>query len=243
MEKRRNKGSKRARRTSGKGSRTSSVAVIKGGATLEPSVPDPKAAVLDVLEKIGTAAVEAGPLTGAREILARRWGIGDDERRKINELVNVMFADRTGANEIELRQTLLRESLAATPNDYSECYKIVSHLLHTFRSDVAALLGPRLNEALKGKPQDTYDEKQALASWVNNELRQLGLAIRDPNSGKPAILVADVKGGVDSPSRFRFEIRGEDGTRKRTFSSRSLPELELMEDELRREPLSKQVRR
>jgi hypothetical protein len=115
-----------------------------------------------------------------------------------------------------------------------------------YRLALAKMLQPLLNKELSARPQETYSEKQALATWVNRRLKEIGLAIKCPKTGKPAIVLADVKHGGSDVSRFRIEIRDDAGKKVRTFTSRALPELNLMEDEPRREPLvkwSEKVRR
>ncbi len=120
---------------------------------------------------------------------------------------------------------------------YEEFYRNLVESSHAFRAQVAASLQPMLNANIKTRPQEHYDDKQHLASWVNAQLRDLGLAIKCPKTGRPGILVADLKGSESEISRFRLEVRGEDGKRSRTTSWRSLPDLDLMEDESRQEPL------
>ena len=112
-------------------------------------------------------------------------------------------------------------------------------LISLAKAEVAARLGPVLSRELAAMPHESYKEKQAAASWINGELRQLGLAIRCPKTHRPAILVADVQGGGHDTSRFRLEIRDEEGHKKRTFTSQKPPELELMEDAPRQEPIAK----
>ena len=129
--------------------------------------------------------------------------------------------------------------VASLPADYPGFTATAAEMDRCLRSEVAAALQSRLNAHLLSFPHETYAEKQEIASWVNEELRRLGLAIRCPKTGEPAILVADVQGGVDSPSRFRLEITDKDGRRARTFSSRNLPELELREDTVRPEPFAR----
>jgi hypothetical protein len=126
--------------------------------------------------------------------------------------------------------------------DYADLTKSATDVEHYFFRELAARLQPALNAYLQTRPSESYADKQDIASWVNNELHKHRLAIRCPKTGKPANLIADVQGGEDSPSRFRLDVRGDDGNRVRTFSSRELFELELMEDALREEPLARKYR-
>lgn len=115
----------------------------------------------------------------------------------------------------------------------------LKELEHEYRLAVAKRLQPLLNQELQVQPKDSYAEKQSIASWVNRRLKEIGLAIKCPKTGRPANLFADIKQAGSEISRFRLEIRDEKGHKVRTYNSRSLPELELVEDEPRREPLVK----
>ncbi|MBE7506230.1 MAG: hypothetical protein HS101_08075 [Planctomycetia bacterium] len=89
-------------------------------------------------------------------------------------------------------------------------------------------------------PQNTLAEKRRLASWINHELRHLGLAIRCDPSGLPGILVAmPGRGDREEASRFRVEARDEDGRRFQSSSLGWAPRLELVEDPARREGRSR----
>lgn len=138
---------------------------------------------------------------------------------------------------------VIEELLSGCSTEYAARYSRLHELSHEFRSEVARQLQPTLNSELQKMPQDSYAEKQALASWVNGQLRELGLAVKCPKTGRPANLVADIKEAGSDVSRFRFEIRDENGKKARTLASRELPELELMEDEPRQEPLLKWTER
>jgi hypothetical protein len=143
-------------------------------------------------------------------------------------------------------RTAVEISLDKLPADYSACFAKLVKANHAFRGQVAVALQSRLNKHLHALPSESYAEKQAIASWVNGQLRDLGLAIKCPKTGRPGNLVADLKEAGGDISRFRLEIREESGKRIRTISSRTLPELELIEDEPRQEPLlkwSQQVKR
>ena len=129
------------------------------------------------------------------------------------------------------------------PEKYLGFASAAQKLENALRTELAAAIQPRLNVHIRSLPHETYAEKQTVASWVNDELRQLGLAIRCPRTGQPAILIADVQGGIDSASRFRLEIRGIDGSRTRTICSREMLELEIMVDAIRPEPFSRRIKR
>ena len=115
----------------------------------------------------------------------------------------------------------------------------VTELRTAFHRFLAEQLQSRLNAHLKTVPQESYQEKQALASQVNRELRELGLSIRCPRTGLPAILIADVREPSEGSSRFRLEVATAEGGRRRTYTAATLPDLELMVDNPRCESLAR----
>jgi hypothetical protein len=126
-----------------------------------------------------------------------------------------------------------------SPRLYKSAAASARELVALTKQEIAHRLAPLLNKHLHGLKQDTYTEKQAIASWVNSELRSLGLAIRCPKTGRPAILIADIRSGGEESSRFRLEIVNEEGRRERTFTTaHELPDLELIEDSPRLEGLA-----
>jgi hypothetical protein len=129
------------------------------------------------------------------------------------------------------------------PDDFQQASAAVRALRHQFHEEMAAALAPRLNAYLKTLPHETLADKQAVATWVNNELHQLGLTIRCPKTGNAAILFADFKNPEhEDISRYRIESKDARGKKIRS-TSRELPELELMEDPPRREALSRKFKK
>jgi hypothetical protein len=82
-------------------------------------------------------------------------------------------------------------------------------------------------------PHDTYEEKKAQARWVNEELRRFDLAIKGP-TGQPSILLVGT-GKHPEIGVFILEHRTSEGKRQRPVQTPSLPHLELMEANPRRE--------
>lgn len=76
-----------------------------------------------------------------------------------------------------------------------------------FFDAVAQRIAPSLNQHLASAPQETLEEKQALAKKTNALLRELGLAIRDKTTHDVVYLQADP--GHD-PVRGRFQLRRSD---------------------------------
>jgi len=116
---------------------------------------------------------------------------------------------------------------------------MADQISHAFHQELAAALAPRLNAHLRSVPVGTYQEARTAASWLNHQLHTLHLCTRCPKTGRPAILLADIRGGERDRPRWRFQARDETGVTARTASSSELPALELMEDPPRREGLSK----
>lgn len=145
-----------------------------------------------------------------------------------------MDADSSRKEQSDWRASL-RDSLRSAPSDYEGRRAVLSDVSHAVRGEVAEALQATLNAHLRTMAHETYQEKQAIATWVNRELHELGLTIRCPRTGRPSILVADVRGPDDQQGRFRIEARDENGRTARTFCSTRLPDIELMEEPPRRE--------
>lgn len=140
------------------------------------------------------------------------------------------------SNEDQLIK-LLQAIALQSPPAFVDQMATIAGLAHQFRQTAATLLEGPLNAHLAQMPQTTAREKQDLARWVNAQLRELGLALRCPKTGRPSVLISDVKEGGSDIGRFRFENRDENGAKVRTVTLQELPELQLMEDLPRVEPL------
>ncbi len=133
-------------------------------------------------------------------------------------------------------QSRVAETVRGLPEGYADARVMAMALRQELVAALAAAVQPRLNAHLRSMPHETYGEKQALATWVNHELHnELGLAIRCPRTGRPAILIADTRDGKDVQGRFRLEVHDERGRKARTYTASALPDLELMADPPRRE--------
>lgn len=133
-----------------------------------------------------------------------------------------------------------RDSTAELPTDFCQSLQAAADLSRAFHQVLAEVLQPRLNAYVKTLPQETLADKRSIATWVNAELRKLGLTIRCPKTGNPAILVADTQDRVHGHiTRFRLEARDDRGRNVRSCTSPTVPELELMKDPPRRESLSR----
>jgi len=143
--------------------------------------------------------------------------------------------EETEKNEKEFRSSI-RKAISKD-GGYERIVSVAKSLRTILQEEIAAAIQAPINEKLRASSQDSYAEKQAISSWVNSELRDLGLAVKCPKTGRPANLVADLKQAGSDVSRFRLEVRGDDGKRTRTIAVRTLPDLEVIEDEPRQEPI------
>jgi hypothetical protein len=135
------------------------------------------------------------------------------------------------------------EGFGWLPPEFGKRYEAIKEKSRRFAQEKASRIQYDLNLEVQSMPQETYTDKQALAAWINEHLHGIGLALKCPKTGRPAIIVADVKDKKSDISRFRFEITDERGRKRRTFTSRTLPQLELIEAEPRREPLRERARK
>ena len=136
------------------------------------------------------------------------------------------------------RISKIKQLIETLPADhYTDAYKAADELLTLTKQEVAQRLSAPFNAKIRSMPQDTYQQKKDLASWVNTELRNLGLAIRCPKTGNPAILIADVRGDAEETSRFRLEYTDERGKKVRSWTGYDLSglTLELRDDIPRKE--------
>lgn len=142
-------------------------------------------------------------------------------------------SDDEEINEIRKR---VRSRLEQRPESWAERAKAARELRLTILKEIASSLEPVLNAEASARPQDTLEEKQDLATWLNRELRELGLAVACPPSQLPGIVVADAgRTAEDGSSRFRIEAHHPDGRRVRSASTAWVPSLELVVDPPRRE--------
>jgi hypothetical protein len=142
------------------------------------------------------------------------------------------------------RQAALKSLMADLPERYADRYAAIQNIRHAFHREMALVLQPVLNEHIPGRPQDSAKERQELAAWINEQLRNIGLAVKCGKTGRPASIVVDSQDRAHSDiTRFRFSTRSENGKYSHTSTAQNLGELELTEHNPRIEPLAKFVRR
>jgi hypothetical protein len=129
----------------------------------------------------------------------------------------------------------LKEALGDLPAEYDALRDSLGKMSEVFRVSLAEKLEPALNARAATMPQETYEDKKTLAKWINAELRRLGLAIKDPKTGKPCHLVGD-SGNKPGIGRFMLNYTEDAGKLVHTVTSVTLPPLTLMPDDLSRAP-------
>jgi hypothetical protein len=144
----------------------------------------------------------------------------------------------TQSDETEISQRLratLQPFFQDLPPDYTARRSVLLEAHRVFREELASALEPALNAHLATMPQHSYEEKKDLAKWINAELRQFGLAIRDPKSGGRSILQGN-PGDDPHIGRFRLDHTDNSGKRHYPVNAVVLPQLALMPDDLTRTP-------
>jgi len=124
----------------------------------------------------------------------------------------------------------LKTLLSSLPADYADAKRAADMLRQVFHEELAKAFAPRLNARLSQLPQATLEQCRDLASFCNSELDDLHLRIRCPRTGLGAILIVDTRSQEQDAPRFRLQTRGSRGDVARTYTSRELPVVELIED-------------
>jgi len=130
------------------------------------------------------------------------------------------------------------KELEDLPRDFDVRRSVARELQHATREAIARSIEPVLNDKVRSMPMATYEDKKALAKWVNAELNDLGLALRCPKTGRPAWLLGHAS-GTPGVGRFHYELSDPREGHRRTVTSTALPHLELMPDRLWRSPGTK----
>jgi hypothetical protein len=137
---------------------------------------------------------------------------------------------------------LLREELSHVSGDYVEVRAALAQARKIFHRELAQAFQPHLNAELFALPQNDYEQMKALASWVNRETRELGLAIRGQKVGGPAIVQASYRDREETSARFRIVETSEAGVRQYANLPR-LQDVQLTVDAPRREGPAERFRR
>ena len=116
--------------------------------------------------------------------------------------------------------------LRTDQGDYEAVRNAFQDVHDVFTEMLARYFAPALNEYLSGADVSSIQKKQSLASRVNEDLRNLGLAVKCPLTGSPASLVGQNTNNVGD-GRFRMEALGR-GPKRLTMTTKKLPYLELV---------------
>lgn len=149
--------------------------------------------------------------------------------KPVQQSVELGVADQS----VEKLTQRIAAGLADLPGDFAERRDALRELHLATRTAVAVAFEAVLNDEARARPQQAYDDKKALATWVNAELRELGLAIRCPRTDRPCRLMGN-PGGKPGEGRFVLEFLDDAGRRQQPLTSVTLPHLALMPDDLRR---------
>lgn len=162
------------------------------------------------------------------------------------ESVITVLAHRLGEPGLvsEEEREGIRVLLRGAPAGFEQRYAKFAALRAAFHQELSIALEPAFNEFAKQLPRDTIQDRNDLAVEVNGRLRTLGLTLKCPRTGKPAIIITD-RHDPDRPeeSRFRLQVQGEDGRRQRTVTSKELFSLDLMPDPGRVESFARGYRK
>lgn len=122
-------------------------------------------------------------------------------------------------------------------DDYESLLNRLTEARAVFHDMLAQRFAEAFNSHLAAQPQGTLQEKRTLARQANAVLRNIGLAVKCPKTGEPAVFYGD-PGHTPEEGRFQLGLASEEASRKRTFTSRTLFRVELMGRPVRREPLA-----
>jgi len=132
---------------------------------------------------------------------------------------------------LSARQSQLIDQLFSNlPADFNDKLEAVNQIRSAIQLQLAKKFETSFNEYIGRQPQSTPSERRDLAPDLNAFLRSLGLAIKCPMTGLPAILIVDnAEANQQDKTRFRLEVKDRDGKRKRTKTYVScLPSFELI---------------
>jgi hypothetical protein len=117
------------------------------------------------------------------------------------------------------------------PEGYEERAAALHSLTRTFKHALAKALEPAMNQALRRMPKSSFQDRQHVSAWIRHQLQSFGLAIRCPQTNRPASIIASTKDGIGDRSRFRLRIRLDNGKQAYTLTRQELPDIELMSAE------------
>lgn len=149
--------------------------------------------------------------------------------------------DDTASKHIRVKaQEVFQQVFSECDEEYDKRIVQLRELRHLFHQEMAAALESAFNRKLSGMNSDDISAKRALCTWVNAELRSVGLAVQCPVTHLASILVAHTARSGDVQGRFLFELaRDASGHAYRKCSRVVLPSLTLLERTTKREGRTK----
>lgn len=105
-------------------------------------------------------------------------------------------------------QARLREVFRDLPASYADRYEMLLALRREFHLQLAAALEPAINAELDSRAKGTIEDARELATWANQQVKQLGLTATD-NTGRPANLIANWSNGKHTAVSFRLHAWDE----------------------------------
>jgi hypothetical protein len=94
---------------------------------------------------------------------------------------------------------------------YDEARAHADEIMQAARVQLAAVLSRALSVEVASAPQETYDEKRKLASWVRNECRRYGVSLACQRSGRPSFMEVRQNQNGNTPSYFLFHSEDDEG--------------------------------
>lgn len=134
----------------------------------------------------------------------------------------------------------VRALFETTPAEYESAMHRFAQLSRIFHSELARAVEPVINNRLRTlPPQHDVEAKRTLVADLHQALSILRLTIQHPETGRPAYLSSVARDHLDTVGRFRIEDREDGGRRTSVYARSTLPELRLMEQPVKEEPLSR----
>lgn len=126
----------------------------------------------------------------------------------------------------------LDEISQSLPDNYEDRKAAIDSSFATFRLWAAQNIEQSLTEKSQSLPQDTYEDRKKLATWINGEARSLGLTIVCPKTGLPCLVHATPAGGKINVGSFKFETADGHGKRNYLCMRTTMPDIKLTLAEL-----------
>lgn len=116
----------------------------------------------------------------------------------------------TDANTPDLvtpkQHALIADIFSELPDDPQQRIDSIKAIRNAFYEELARQMSPALNAYVRTMPQNSPEDFKQVAAWVNDLLRETHLRVKEPTSGLPSLIIADVHSGKRSQlPRYRIE--------------------------------------